>query len=123
MLYHRHVLFAEDQSHARSTLHEIFRETGCTILGDCRTTDDLLEKFERLQPDLIVMDVTLPGSFEPLVTIQRLKRANPEVAIFATGMASQDGVLMEALTMGAVDFFTKPFQARSIRNCLQRSIG
>ena len=123
MLYHRQVLIAEDQSTARGQLQEIFRHTGCTILGECRNTDDMLEKFERLQPDLIVVDVTLPGTHDALVAIKRMKRVNPDVAIFATGMTSQDNILMEALTMGAMDFFTKPFQARSIHNCLQRNIG
>jgi two-component system chemotaxis response regulator CheY len=122
MFINRSVLLADDQSTVRADLHEILRRTGCTIVAESANTDDTLEKFDRLRPDIVIIDVTIPGTYDPMVTIQRMARLSPSAAIFATGMASQSSVVMEALSMGAVDFFLKPFQQATIRSCLQRNL-
>jgi len=124
MLYiNRRVLIADDQSTPRQELREYLRHTGCTIVGECRNTDDLLIKFETLQPDVVFIDVTLIGTLDALVVIQRMRRIDPSLTIFATASASQGSILMEAMTMGAIDFILKPFQAHSVRSCLERNLG
>lgn len=123
MLYiNRQVLIADDQSPPRQQLREYLRNTGCAIVGECRSTDDLMLKFETLKPDVIFIDVTLMGSMDALVVIQRMRRMDPAVIIFATASASQSGVLMEAMTMGAADFILKPFQAHTVRSCVERNL-
>ena len=123
MLYiNRQVLIADDQSTPRQQLREYLRNTGCAIVGECRSTDDLMMKFETLKPDVIFIDVTLMGTMDALVVIQRMRRMDPAVIIFATASASQSGVLMEAMTMGAADFILKPFQAHTVRSCLERNL-
>lgn len=124
MLYiNRRVLIADDQSPPRQELREYLRHTGCAIVGESRNTDDVLMKFESLQPDVVFIDVTLLGTVDALVAIKRMRQIDPAVIIFATASASQQGVLMEAMTMGAVDFILKPFQAHSVRSCLERNLG
>jgi two-component system chemotaxis response regulator CheY len=124
MLYiNRRVLIADDQSTPRQQLREYLRHTGCAIVGECRSTDDLLIKFETLQPDVVFIDVTLIGTMDALVVIQRLRRMEPSLTIFATASASQSSILMEAMTMGAADFILKPFQQHSVRSCLERNLG
>jgi two-component system chemotaxis response regulator CheY len=122
MFINRSVLLADDQSTVRADLHEILRRTGCTVVAETGNTDDTLDRFDRLRPDIVIIDVTLPGTYDALVTIQRMARMSPASAIFATGMASQSAVVMEALSMGAVDFFLKPFQQGTIRLSLQRNL-
>lgn len=119
----RTVLIADDQSTPRDELREILRRSGYTVIADSHTTDDTLEKFERYEPDAVVIDVALPGTLDALVAIQRMHRANLSAAIFVTGTASQNNVVMEALSMGALDFFLKPFHQRSVNLCLQRNMG
>lgn len=119
----RTVLIADDQSTPRDELREILRRAGYTVVADSRSTDDTLEKFERYQPDAVIIDVALPGTLDALVAIQRMHRANLSVAIFVTGTASQNNILMESLSMGALDFFLKPFQQGSVKLCLQRNLG
>jgi two-component system, chemotaxis family, chemotaxis protein CheY len=122
MFFNRTVLLADDQSPERTTMHEMFRRCGFTIVGESGNTDDTLDKFDRLRPDVVVIDVTLPGTWDALVVIQRMRRLQPDTAIFATGMASQNTIIMEAMTMGAMDFFLKPLQQASVQACLQRNL-
>lgn len=123
MSYSRTVLLVDDHSAPRQELQEILRKSGYAVVGESRSTDDALEKLERLRPDAVIIDITLPGTIDPLVAIRQMTRSAPETTILVTGTASQGPVLMEALTMGAVDFFMKPYQLRTIQNCLQRNMG
>jgi two-component system, chemotaxis family, chemotaxis protein CheY len=123
MFVNRTVLLADDQSVIRHQLQEMLHHSGMTVVAESSNTDDALEKFDRLRPNVVVIDVTLPGTLDALVVIQRMTRMDPQSTIFATAMASQNRIVMEALTMGAVDFFLKPFQPTSIRTTLQRNVG
>ena len=117
------VLIADDQSTPRDQLRDILRRSGYSVVADSHTTDDTLEKFERYLPDAVIIDVALPGTLDALVAVQRMHRTNLAAAIFVTGTASQNNVLMEALSMGALDFLLKPFHEGSLKLCLQRNMG
>lgn len=118
----RNVLIADDQSPHRHQLREILRHTDCSIVAETRNTDDTLMKFESLQPDLVIIDITLLGTIDALVAIKRMYQSNPATAIFATASASQQGILMEAMSMGAIDFFLKPFKAHTVHAALERNL-
>lgn len=118
----RNVLIADDQSPPRHQLRELLRHTDCTIVAECRSTDDTLIRFEALQPDVVIIDVTLLGTVDALIAIKRMCQANPAVAVFATASSSQQGLLMEAMTMGAVDFLLKPFKAHTVHAAMERNL-
>lgn len=118
----RNVLLADDQSTPRHELRELLRHTDCSIVGEARSTDEALFKFEALQPDVVIIDVTLLGTIDALIVIKRIHQMQPAVAIFATASASQQGLLMEAMTMGAVDFLLKPFKAHTVHAALERNL-
>lgn len=122
MFFNRTVLLADDQSACREQLREILRHLGVVVAGEASNTDDTLAKFEKFSPDVVIIDVTLPGSLDALVAIKQLGRMNPLVSIFATGTASQNTIVMEALSMGAADFILKPLNHRSVRSALERAL-
>src|SRR5687767_6366612 len=99
MFAHRTILVADDQSSSREELREILRQSCFQVVGMATTTDETLDKVAQLEPDALIMDVTLTGTTEALMAIKQLRRAQPFMSIIATGMMSQNGVVMEALTM------------------------
>lgn len=122
MFFHHTVLLADDQSACREELREIVRHFGMSVVAEASNTDDALARFEKLDPDVVVIDVTLLGSMDALVAIKQMRRLNPQAQIYATGAASQASIVMESLTMGAVDFILKPFKLRAVRSALERTL-
>jgi two-component system, chemotaxis family, chemotaxis protein CheY len=122
MFFNRTAMVCDDHSADREQLREILRFSGCTVIANARNTDDTLARFEKFDPDIVIIDVNLLGTLDALVAIQRMWRLKPETTILATGTASQSASVMEALTMGASDFMLKPFQQRAVRNCLERNL-
>lgn len=123
MFIHQTVLLADDQKSTREQLRDLLRATQCAVAGEANSTDDTLYKFELLRPNVVIIDVTLLGTLDALVAIQRMRRQDPDVAIFSTGTASQSGVIMESLSMGASDFFFKPYHQKAVRDCFERNVG
>ncbi len=122
LFLNRTVVLADDQSPVRQQLGEILRRQHCLVVAEASNTDDLIERCDRLRPDAVLMDVTLPGSYGSLVAIQRLRRLVPHLVVLTMGSASQNAMMMESLTMGASDFLIKPLHARSVEQCLQRNL-
>ncbi len=104
------ILLVDDNATNLKVLSEALRGQGWTTL----VADDgesALEQVEYALPDLILLDVMMPG-IDGFETCQRLK-ANPATAaipiIFTTALS--DAVdKVKGLELGAVDYITKPFQ-------------
>jgi signal transduction histidine kinase len=74
-----------------------------------------LQQIERKLPDLILLDVMMPG-IDGFQTCQRIK-ANPDTRdipiIFMTALSDVNNKI-QALELGAVDYITKPFQEKEV---------
>jgi two-component system chemotaxis response regulator CheY len=123
MFSNRRVLLADDQSTVRDELKELLRQCRCGVMATANSTDDLMEKFHQLRPDVIIADVTLAGTQSLLVTLSRLRRLDSSLILLVTGAVSQNEILMEALSMGAQDFLTRPFRQRTVNAFLQRNLA
>ena len=115
------VIIADDSTGDRHVIREALRGTTYSIIGEVNTTDDMFMVADRHEPDLVFLDATLPGTTDALVAIRHLKRRHIGLVVIAMGAISQSAVVMEALTMGANDFLLKPFQARSVRSCVEKN--
>ncbi|HLO50742.1 MAG TPA: response regulator [Kamptonema sp.] len=92
------------------TLSEVGYEVAIAISGE-----RALQQVERISPDLILLDVMMPG-IDGFETCKRLK-SNPNTCdipiIFMTAMGDTD-YKVKGFELGAVDYITKPFQAQEV---------
>ena len=73
------------------------------VLAACSDPDEALEKINRLQPDLLFLDISMPGK-NGFQLLQELTTVVPEV-IFVT---AHDEYVLQALKCSAVDYLLKP---------------
>ena len=102
-----HVLVVEDEEHLRSMLEAALRYSGfaTTSTGDGRQA---LELATTAAPDVIVLDVSLPG-LDGFEVCRRLKAAGSTVPIvFLSGRSSTEDKV-RGLTLGGDDYLAKPF--------------
>jgi two-component system, sensor histidine kinase and response regulator len=80
-----------------------------------------LEGVARLKPDLVVVDLKMPG-ITGLEVIARVHEIDPQIAIVViTGYATID-TAVEAMKSGAYDFLPKPFSPDELRLIVNRAI-
>jgi DNA-binding response OmpR family regulator len=71
-----------------------------------------VEACERLVPDLVVLDLMLPG-LDGLEVCRRIQRARPLPVLMLTARDSEDDLVV-GLATGADDYLTKPFSGREL---------
>src|SRR5919198_4022743 len=71
-----------------------------------------VELCEQVQPDLVVLDLMLPG-FDGLEVCRRIQRDRPVPVIMLTARDSETDLLV-GLAVGADDYLTKPFSPREL---------
>jgi DNA-binding LytR/AlgR family response regulator len=113
-------LIAEDEQHSRERLKEILQDFKELIVIDT-AADGLsaIEKIDRLKPDLVFLDIQMPGAngFEVLE-----KTTHQPMVIFVT---AYDQYAIKAFETNAVDYILKPSSkeriATAVKRALQRS--
>jgi len=76
------------------------------VVGEAADGDGVLKQAEALKPDIIVMDISMPG-MNGLVATRMLKRAQPHVSIVALTRHDDDTYLDELLRAGASGYVLK----------------
>lgn len=99
------VLIVDDQESFRSAARLVVELTdGFTVAGEATTGEEGVELAANLRPDLVLMDMNLPGIDGPEATTQILD-SNPEIKVI--GLSTYDEYEARALAAGAVAFVSK----------------
>ncbi len=113
------VLYAEDEPDIREMVEFALEDEGFE-LNVCTSGTDALEKVRDYRPDLILLDVMMPGMDGP-TTLTRL-REMPHLAdvpaIFMTAKV-QPAEIAHYRSLGAIDIIVKPFDAMELAGQLR----
>ena len=122
----RKILVVDDDRLNLRILGGILRNEGYQLL-EADSGEAALERYETFQPDLVLLDVMLPGidGFSACRRLKQLHGDKTAPVIFITARNQADDVV-EGLAAGGVDYLPKPFQPREvvarIRSHLQNRI-
>ncbi|MGW1058676.1 response regulator transcription factor [Micromonospora rubida] len=107
----RRVLVVEDERTIAESVATRLRAEGFTveIAGDGPTAVD---RFRTWRPDLVVLDVMLPG-FDGLEVCRRIQGDRPVPVLMLTARDDETDLLV-GLAVGADDYLTKPFSMREL---------
>lgn len=107
-----YVLFAEDDETLRTGLEAALTSEGYETC-ECKDGNEVLSAFAQRRPDLLILDVMMPGKSGFDVCVE-VRRSDPTVPIiFLTAKTSEADVVI-GLGLGADDFIPKPFRIREL---------
>ncbi len=104
------VLVAEDSATARALLVQILTsDPEIRVVGEAEDGASAVEMAQRLKPDLVTMDIHMPG-LDGLTATKEIMITAPTPIVIVTGStrAREVGDSMEALQAGALDVLVKP---------------
>lgn len=111
-------LLVDDEPLARERLSVLLRrEPGVEIIGECTTGAAAVAAIESHAPDLVFLDMSLPGG-DGLEVISCLPVDRRPAIVVATAHADY---AVKAFAAAVVDYLLKPFDADRLRSALQRS--
>lgn len=108
-------LIVDDERLARKELMNLLKEVnGIEIVGEAINADDAIEKIDEHQPELLFLDIQMPGKtgFELLEMLDK----SPEV-IFVT---AYDEFAIEAFQVNALDYILKPVEQERLYEAVEK---
>jgi two-component system, response regulator PdtaR len=115
------VLIAEDEALIRLDLAEMLREEGYDVVGEAGDGQEAVELAEKLNPDLVIMDVKMPrrDGIDAAAEIAR-KRIAPIVILTAF---SQRDLVERARDAGAMAYLVKPFSITDLIPTIELAVS
>ena len=106
------VLVVDDEPAVRESLRMLFKRE-CRV-DTAEDVDSALRAVARAEPDLVLLDVVMPGrsGLELIGELRERGLQTPVIVLTATNTVS---VAVEAMKLGAADFVTKPFELEALR--------
>jgi two-component system chemotaxis response regulator CheB len=103
------VLVVDDSAFMRRVISDILGSTDeFRVVGTARDGHDALRKVHQLEPDLVTMDVEMPG-LDGLSALGYIMSETPRPVVMLSAYTTEGGeATMRALDYGAVDFVAKP---------------
>ncbi|MCP9758347.1 response regulator [Aquitalea sp. S1-19] len=111
------ILVVDDDAKLRDLLSRFLTQQGFSAdtLPDAR---ELERKLARNRPDLIVLDVMMPGD-DGLAVVRRLRAAGENIPVIMLTARGEDIDRILGLEMGADDYLAKPFNPRELTARIQ----
>ena len=106
-----HVLVVEDDVTINAALSDRLRAEGFTVTS-AFDGPEAVTAFTERHPDLVVLDVMLPG-FDGLEVCRRIQAERPVPVLMVTARDDETDILV-GLGVGADDYLTKPFRMREV---------
>ena len=106
------IVIAEDEAIIRLDLRELLEEEGYQVVGEAGRGDQAVELARNLRPDLVILDVKMPG----MDGIEAARQITSEgvCAVLMLTAFSQREVVEQARDAGAVAYLVKPFQKQDL---------
>ena len=116
------ILLVDDAAFMRMMIKDILSKNGFEILGEAENGAKAVEKYKELNPDLVIMDITMP-EMDGIQAVKAIKEINPDAKIIMCSAMGQQGMVIEAIQAGAKDFIVKPFQADRVIEAVKKVLG
>lgn len=115
------ILLVDDEPHIRKFVALILRQLGTPVLFEASNGQEALEIYQREQPDLVLLDVSMPV-MDGLETLKRLKLVDPDaVVVMLTSIVNRQAI-DEALEYGAANYIRKDTPKEEIARALTETI-
>lgn len=116
------ILYAEDEADIREIAKIALEDLGGFEVIYCNNGFDVLECAKTARPDLILLDVMMPGMDGPtvLTELRKLPHFTATPAIFMTAKIQSDEIY-QYKSMGALDVIAKPFDPMTLADSIKQA--
>src|SRR5918999_344120 len=115
------VLIAEDEAIIRLDLKEMLEEEGFSVVGEASDGDACLRDAEEKRPDLIIMDIKMPG-VDGLAAAEQVTERGLGAVLILTAFSQKD-LVQRAAEAGAMGYLVKPFQKTDVVPAIELAVA
>lgn len=101
------VLIVDDSLFVRAMIRNILVQNGYEIIGEACDGDDAISKYKELQPDIVTMDITMPGT-NGIIASKEILKINSNAKIIVISALGHQDYILDLLKSGVKDYMFKP---------------
>jgi response regulator NasT len=117
----RRVLVADDESIIRLDLGEMLTNLGYEVVGEVGDGAAAVEFARRLRPDLVIMDIKMPG-VDGIAAARELTKERVAPVLLLTAYSEQD-LVERAKEAGVVAYLVKPFREAELMPSIEVALS
>jgi DNA-binding NarL/FixJ family response regulator len=113
------VLIVDDHNLVREGLKAVFDQGDeVQVVGEAGSGDEALELVDKLKPDVVLMDISMPG-MNGIQATKLIREKNPDAKIVMLTMLDQEGYVYEAVKAGATGYMLKNTSSDDLVHAIQ----
>ena len=109
----------DDHDLFRTGLRNLLEEQGVDIVGECDNGTDALRGVRELAPDVVVMDLNMPG-ISGVEATRQISMVAPLTRVLVLTISDQDSDVMDAIIAGACGYLLKDASIAELVQRIQR---
>jgi two-component system response regulator AtoC len=114
------LLIVDDSPSVRAWLEALATELGHGVL--CASSgEEALELYRKHEPDLVTLDLSLPG-MDGIATLRALRELAPRLPVIVISGVTDTRAIANAVKHGASDFLRKPFEPEELESALAKAL-
>jgi len=116
------VVIVDDSPFSIAVIRNILEENGFEVVGDAGTLEEVNQVIAATQPDLVTMDMTLPGT-DGLECTRAVHAINPNIKVIVISSMMDDEILKEAKDNHVSGYIQKPVDADELLAAIQKAVA
>lgn len=113
------IMVVDDSKVAQLQLQRILSGSKYEVISCCQNGQDAVDQYQIVKPDLITMDILMPG-LDGLEATRKILEEDPDAKILMISSLAYEETIDEANRLGAKGFLYKPFEAEEVLETLDK---
>lgn len=117
----KRIMVVDDSRMICVQMKNLLEDTDYEVAAYCRDGEEALAQYDEVAPDLVTMDIIMPG-MDGLETAQAILEDHPDAKIIMVSSLAYDDTFTEAQEIGAKGFIDKPFEKEKLLEAFQKAL-
>ena len=116
------VLIVDDSAIIRQSIQKYLNDFNIEVVGTAEDGKVALDIFNKTNPDVVTLDITMP-ELDGLSVLEEMLKINQNVKVMVVTALSDKSTGLKAIKLGAKSFLPKPFTPEKLKSSFERLIS
>lgn len=113
------IFVVDDSLIMRRNIIKMIESLGHKVAGEAKNGHEAIELYRKFKPDLVTMDITMPG-MDGLSAVKELKKIDKNAKIIMITSHGQEEMVIDAIRSGASGYLLKPININKFRDSIRK---
>jgi DNA-binding NarL/FixJ family response regulator len=113
------IVIVDDSTFAMTILKDMLLEKGFDVVGEAGSLEDTIDTVSRLKPDVVTMDMVMPGT-DGLECTRAIHKINPNIKVIIVSSMMDEEIIRKAKNSNVSGFIQKPVDSEELSILIQR---